>query len=185
MTDDCGNGFPANSENIYVSITVLILIVANKSCVFIFSFLFIGENGKKSYETCLSIILEEKNGKSKINIDFQFLLLNWKLNGRITNGPITPSLWWKYADSFYPTLQLLVSLIILRFVSVNCHFRCVTNTWMRRNDSRQYGHRARVGLMENRYFRILGIGNLDCPETKTWSPTTRGSCCCLGLCFKM
>ena len=34
------------------------------------------ENGKKSYETCLSIIQEEKNGKSKFDIDFQFLILN-------------------------------------------------------------------------------------------------------------
>ena len=70
---------------------MLILIVANKSCVFIFSFLFTGENGTKSYETCLSLIQEEKNGKSKIDIDFQFLILNWKLNGRMTHGPGIPN----------------------------------------------------------------------------------------------
>ena len=33
---------------------------------------------------------EEKNGKSKIDIDFQFLILNWKLNGRMTHGPSPP-----------------------------------------------------------------------------------------------
>ena len=65
--------------------------------MFIFSFLFTGENGEKSYETCLPIIQEEKNGKSKIDIDFQFLILNWKLNRRMTHGPgipnVSPAYW--------------------------------------------------------------------------------------------
>ena len=30
---------------------------------------------------------KNKNRKSKIDIDFQFLILNWKLNGRMTHGP--------------------------------------------------------------------------------------------------
>ena len=30
---------------------------------------------------------KKKIGKSKIDIDFQFLFLNWKLNGRMTHGP--------------------------------------------------------------------------------------------------
>ena len=51
-----------------------------------------GENGKKSYETCLPLIQGEKNGKSKIDIDFQFGILNWKLNGRMTHGPLSPRL---------------------------------------------------------------------------------------------
>ena len=55
--------------------------------MFIFSFLFKGENGKRSYETCLSIIQEEKNGKSKIDIDFQFLFFSpvHSLRGREGN----------------------------------------------------------------------------------------------------
>ena len=35
---------------------------------------------------------EKKNGKSKIDIDFQFGILNWKLNGRMTHGPLSPRL---------------------------------------------------------------------------------------------
>ena len=38
--------------------------VENKSCVLIFSYLFTGENGKKSYETCLSIIQEQEEEKN-------------------------------------------------------------------------------------------------------------------------
>ena len=34
---------------------------------------------------------KKKNGKSKINIEFQFLILNWKLNGRVTHGPRPPA----------------------------------------------------------------------------------------------
>ena len=87
MTDDCGNGFPANSENIYGSTTVLILIVESKSCMFIFSFLFTGENSKTIMKPVYPLPRKKKIGKSKIDIDFQFLTLNWKLNGRMTHGP--------------------------------------------------------------------------------------------------
>ena len=50
--------------------------------MFIFSFLFIGENGKTIMKPVY--LLRRKN---KIDIDFQFLILNWKLNGRMTHGP--------------------------------------------------------------------------------------------------
>ena len=88
----CGNDFPANSENIYGSTTVLILIVVSKSCVFIFSFLFTGENGKTIMKPVYPLCRKKKIGKSKIDIDFQFLILNWKLNGRMTHGPERPPL---------------------------------------------------------------------------------------------
>ena len=45
LTNDCGNGFHAKSQNIHGSIIFLILTVENKSCVFIFSYLFTGEYG--------------------------------------------------------------------------------------------------------------------------------------------
>ena len=49
------------------------LRVENKSSVFIFSFLFTGENGKKSYETCLAIMQERKNWKIKnLTLNFNF-----------------------------------------------------------------------------------------------------------------
>ena len=88
MTDDCGNGFPTNSENIYGSTTVLILIVESKSCMFIFSFLFTGENGKTIMKPVYPLRRKKKIGKSKIDIDFQFSIFNWKLNGRMTHGTI-------------------------------------------------------------------------------------------------
>ena len=50
--------------------------------MFIFSFLFTGENGKTIMKPVY--LLRRKN---KIDIDFQFLILNWKLNGRMTHGP--------------------------------------------------------------------------------------------------
>ena len=63
------------------------MIVANKSCVFIFSFLFTGENGKKSYETCLSIIQEEK--KWKIKNWHRFSIFVFELKIKWTNDPRT------------------------------------------------------------------------------------------------
>ena len=66
------------------------LRVENKSNVFIFSFLFTGENGKKKLWNMFSHYAGKKKLENqKFNIDFQFLLLNWKLNGRMTHGPMT------------------------------------------------------------------------------------------------
>ena len=55
--------------------------------MFIFSFLFTGENGKTIMKPVYLLRTKNKIGKSKIDIDFQFLILNWKLNGRMTHGP--------------------------------------------------------------------------------------------------
>ena len=52
--------------------------------MFIFSYLFTGENGKKGYETCLSIIQEEENWKIKNCFGFE-LKIKW------TNDPRTLS----------------------------------------------------------------------------------------------
>ena len=63
------------------------LIAANKSCLFIFSYLFTVENGKTIMKHVYPLRRKKKIGKSKIDIDFQFSILNWKLNGRMTHGP--------------------------------------------------------------------------------------------------
>ena len=76
MTYDCGNSFPTNSENIYGSTTILILTVESKHCVFIFSFLFTGENDKTIMKPVYPLCRKKKIGKSKIDIDFQFLISN-------------------------------------------------------------------------------------------------------------
>ena len=55
--------------------------------MFIFSFLFTGENGKTIMKPVYLLRRKNKIGKSKIDIDFQFLILNSKLNGRMTHGP--------------------------------------------------------------------------------------------------
>ena len=55
---------------------VIILIVESKNCMFIFSFLFTGENGKTIMKPVYSLCRKKKIGKSKIDIDFQFLILN-------------------------------------------------------------------------------------------------------------
>ena len=62
------------------------MIVESKGCVFIFSFLFTGEKGKTIMKPVYPLSRKKKIGKSKIDIDFQFLILNWKLNGRMTHG---------------------------------------------------------------------------------------------------
>ena len=83
--------FPRNSENIHSSIIFLILTVENKSRVFIFSYLFTGENGKKKVTKHVHpLYRKKKNGKSKIDIDLQFLFFLLKLNERMTHGPKTP-----------------------------------------------------------------------------------------------
>ena len=66
---------------------------------------------------------------------------------------------------------------LFRFVLGDAFF-----TWMKNNISRKYGRRARGGLMENLESWLLGIGNLDCPETLT----TMNNCSCFkGLSFRM
>ena len=56
--------------------------------MFIFSFLFTGElDGKTIMKPVYLLRRKNKIGKSKIDIGFQFLILNWKLNGRMTHGP--------------------------------------------------------------------------------------------------
>jgi len=44
--------------------------------MFIFSFLFTGENGKTIMKPVYPLCRKKKIGKSKIDIDFQFLILN-------------------------------------------------------------------------------------------------------------
>ena len=63
------------------------LRVENKSSVFIFSFLFTGENGKKSYETCLAIMQERKNWKIKNWHWFPIFVIELKI--KWTNDPRT------------------------------------------------------------------------------------------------
>ena len=55
--------------------------------MFIFSFLFTGVNGKKSYETCLSLIQEEKIWKIKNG--HRFSIFNFELKIKWTNDPRT------------------------------------------------------------------------------------------------
>ena len=52
------------------------MIVESKGCVFIFSFLFTGEKGKTIMKPVYPLSRKKKIGKSKIDIDFQFLILN-------------------------------------------------------------------------------------------------------------
>ena len=83
MTDDCGNGFPANSENRYGSTTLLILIVESNSCVYIFSFLFTGEKGKTIMKPVYPLCRKKKIVKSKI--DNRFSIFNFELKIKRTN----------------------------------------------------------------------------------------------------
>ena len=46
-----------------------------------------GKTVKRVMKHVYPLYRKKKNGKSKIDIDFQFLFLNWKVNGRMTHGP--------------------------------------------------------------------------------------------------
>ena len=46
-----------------------------------------GKTVKQLWNLFIHYAGRKKIGKSKIDIDFQFLLLNWKLKGRMTHGP--------------------------------------------------------------------------------------------------
>ena len=55
---------------------------------------------------------EKKIGKSKIDINFQFLFMNWKLNGRMTHGRWDPKtktplkITYKYLETGISTLDV-------------------------------------------------------------------------------
>ena len=78
LTNECGNGLENKRKKQKIE---------NNSCVFIFSYLFQGENVKKSYETCLSIIQEERNWKIKNRHRFSIFVYELKI--KWTNDPRT------------------------------------------------------------------------------------------------